>query len=132
MRCSRDMPPPSRRQLANFYAQRAEDVRRGGKTRPRQRAHVRRNDALLRACKFFPRNCAARCRKTPARSSDADIEDYYKKNEASYEQANLARIYIPRAKQIAPAAAKPGKAGAKARRENQCAAASDRGAKESG
>ena len=39
--------------------------------------------------------------------TDADIEDYYKKNEASYEQATFARIYIPRAKQIAPSAAKP-------------------------
>jgi len=39
--------------------------------------------------------------------TDGDIEDYYKKNEASYEQATFARIYIPRAKQIAPAASKP-------------------------
>lgn len=39
--------------------------------------------------------------------SGADIEDYYKKNEASYEQATFARIYVPRAKQIARAAAKP-------------------------
>src|SRR5208282_3246216 len=39
--------------------------------------------------------------------SDSDIEDYYKKNEASYEQATLARIVIPRAKQIAPSAAAP-------------------------
>jgi parvulin-like peptidyl-prolyl isomerase len=39
--------------------------------------------------------------------SDADIEDYYKKNEASYEQATLARIVVPRAKQIAPPAAAP-------------------------
>jgi parvulin-like peptidyl-prolyl isomerase len=39
--------------------------------------------------------------------SDGDIEDYYKKNEASYEQATLARIYIPKAKQIAPAPVTP-------------------------
>jgi hypothetical protein len=39
--------------------------------------------------------------------SDADLEDYYKKNEPSYEQATLARIYVPRAKQIVPSAAKP-------------------------
>jgi len=39
-----------------------------------------------------------------AKVSDADIEDYYKKNEASFEQATLARIFIPRAKQIAPVA----------------------------
>ncbi len=39
--------------------------------------------------------------------SDADIEDYYKKNEASYELATLARIIVPRAKQIAPSVAAP-------------------------
>jgi hypothetical protein len=39
--------------------------------------------------------------------SDGDIEDSYKKNIISYEQATLARIYIPRAKQIAPSPAKP-------------------------
>jgi len=31
--------------------------------------------------------------------SDADLEEYYKKNESSYEQATLARIFVPRAKQ---------------------------------
>jgi bifunctional DNA-binding transcriptional regulator/antitoxin component of YhaV-PrlF toxin-antitoxin module len=45
--------------------------------------------------------------------SDGDIEDYYKKSEASYEQATFARIYVPRAKQIVPPVAKP-KAGATA------------------
>jgi hypothetical protein len=30
---------------------------------------------------------------------DADLEDYYKKNESSFEQATLARIFVPRAKQ---------------------------------
>ncbi len=38
--------------------------------------------------------------------SDADIEDYYKKNETSYEQASLARIFIPRTKQPASPAVK--------------------------
>ena len=49
-------------------------------------------------------------REDSTKVSDADIEDYYKKNEASYEQATLARITIARAKQIKPAAAttKPG------------------------
>jgi hypothetical protein len=26
---------------------------------------------------------------------DADLEDYYKKNETSYEQASVARIFFP-------------------------------------
>ncbi len=39
--------------------------------------------------------------------SDEDVADYYKKNEASYEQASLQRIYIPRTKQIVNTPVKP-------------------------
>jgi bifunctional DNA-binding transcriptional regulator/antitoxin component of YhaV-PrlF toxin-antitoxin module len=39
--------------------------------------------------------------------SDGDIDDYYKKNEPSYEQATFARIFVPRAKQIVNAIVKP-------------------------
>src|ERR1039458_627845 len=45
--------------------------------------------------------------------TDGDIEDYYKKNELSYEQATFARIFVPRTKQIKPSVATP-KPGAKA------------------
>jgi hypothetical protein len=31
--------------------------------------------------------------------TDADLADYYKRNESSYEQATMARIFVPRAKQ---------------------------------
>ncbi|MGB0006994.1 MAG: peptidylprolyl isomerase [Candidatus Sulfotelmatobacter sp.] len=34
--------------------------------------------------------------------TDADLEDYYKKNQSSYEQATVARIFIPRTKAIVP------------------------------
>jgi hypothetical protein len=43
--------------------------------------------------------------------TDADLEDYYKKNEASYEQASLARIFVPHARQVVPADEKPENAG---------------------
>src|ERR1700681_1604643 len=39
--------------------------------------------------------------------SDGDIDDYYKKNEASYEQATFARIFVPRAKQIVHPVVRP-------------------------
>src|ERR1700686_920877 len=39
--------------------------------------------------------------------TDGDIDDYYKKNEASYEQATFARIFVPRAKQIVNPVVKP-------------------------
>jgi hypothetical protein len=49
--------------------------------------------------------------------SDADIDDYYKKNEANYVQATFARIFIPHTKQIVntpPKPKTPTAAGAKA------------------
>jgi len=39
--------------------------------------------------------------------TDSDIEDYYKKNEANYEQATFARIFVPRTKQPPASAVKP-------------------------
>ena len=36
--------------------------------------------------------------------SDTDLADYYKKNESSFEQATVARIYIPHARPTPPAA----------------------------
>jgi hypothetical protein len=32
----------------------------------------------------------------------ADLEDYYQKNKSTYEQATVARIFVPHAKQVAP------------------------------
>ncbi len=34
--------------------------------------------------------------------SDAELEDYYKQNKSSFEQATMARIFVPRTKQTAP------------------------------
>src|SRR2546421_712336 len=45
--------------------------------------------------------------------TDGDIDDYYKKNEPSYEQATFARIFVPRTKQIVNPVIRP-KAGTKA------------------
>jgi hypothetical protein len=38
-----------------------------------------------------------------ANITDTDVEEYYKTNEPSYEQAIVARIYVPHTKQIVPA-----------------------------
>ena len=35
--------------------------------------------------------------------SDADLEDYYKKNESAFEEATVARIFVPHARRIAAA-----------------------------
>jgi hypothetical protein len=39
----------------------------------------------------------------------ADLEDYYKKNHSAFEQATLARIFVPRAKKIVAALEEPKK-----------------------
>jgi parvulin-like peptidyl-prolyl isomerase len=44
--------------------------------------------------------------------SDEELEDYYKKNPSSYEQATLAKVFIPLTKQVPPPA--PPKPGTKA------------------
>src|SRR5260370_38587372 len=39
--------------------------------------------------------------------TDGPIEDYYKKNAPTYEQATFMRMYVPRVKQSVPAVATP-------------------------
>lgn len=39
--------------------------------------------------------------------SDADLADYYEKNKSSFEEATIARIFVPHAKQIAPSRDEP-------------------------
>jgi bifunctional DNA-binding transcriptional regulator/antitoxin component of YhaV-PrlF toxin-antitoxin module len=51
--------------------------------------------------------------------SDEEVEAYYKKNEASYEQGTLDRIFVPRSKQITNPAAKTDAKGAAKAAANQ-------------
>ena len=57
--------------------------------------------------------------------TDADLADYYKKNEASYEEATLARIFVPRAKEGEVAHGEPEDAQTKADEEAMAKLAAD-------
>jgi hypothetical protein len=57
--------------------------------------------------------------------TDADVEDYYKKNESAFEQATMARIFVPRAKQREPAGEEEGEAQSKADEEEMMKVAND-------
>jgi PPIC-type PPIASE domain len=57
--------------------------------------------------------------------SDADLADYYKKNEASYEEATVARIFVPRAKEIEAAHGEPVDAQTKADEDAMMKVAAD-------
>ena len=100
------MSPAMRRNLASTYAQMlrmsAAAEKRGLEKDPKY-------DELMYYVRMqiLSRELRDALQEDSGKVSDADIEDYYKKNEASYEQATLARIIVPRAKQIAPSAAAP-------------------------
>jgi hypothetical protein len=57
--------------------------------------------------------------------SEADLGDYYKKNEASYEEATLARIFVPRAKEGEAAHGEPEEAQTKADEDAMTKVAAD-------
>jgi hypothetical protein len=106
------VPPANRRRLANFYAG-ALKMSSAAEKRGLDKGPI--FDEMMRFARlqvlYQVMNRALQ--EDANKVSDADIEDYYKKNEASYELATFARIYIPRTKQIVTSPATP-KAGAKA------------------
>jgi len=100
------MPPAIRRQLATAYTRMLQmstaAAKRGLDKQPKF-------DEMMQFARMqiLSQELSRALQEDSGKVSDADIEDYYKKNEAAYEQATMARIVIPRAKQIAPAAAAP-------------------------
>jgi hypothetical protein len=103
------MSPAIRRQLATRYSMilkmAAEAEKRGldKQTSFEQKMYFARLQILTQ-------ELSGALQADSAKVTDADIEEYYKKNEPSYEQATFMRIIVPRTKQIQPAAAsaKPG------------------------
>ena len=57
--------------------------------------------------------------------SDADLADYYTKNESSYEEATLARIFVPRTKESEAAHGEPENAQTKAGEDAMMKVAAD-------
>jgi bifunctional DNA-binding transcriptional regulator/antitoxin component of YhaV-PrlF toxin-antitoxin module len=107
------MAPPLRRQLANRYSQvlkmTAAAEKRGLDKQPsfEEKMHFVRMQVLAQAL-------GTALQEDSAKVTDNEIADYYKKNEATYEQATFLRIFVPHAKQIVNPPAKPApKTGAK-------------------
>jgi hypothetical protein len=103
------MPPAVKRQLANKYSvylkmsTAAEQRGLDKGTSFEEKMHYARMQILSQ-------ELSASLQADSQKVSDEDIADYYKKNEATYEQASLIRIYIPRSKQIPNPVAKTGPA----------------------
>jgi PPIC-type PPIASE domain len=106
------MPPAMRRQLATRYGwalkMSVAAEKRGLDKTPAFEEKVRSARIQILAQELINA-----LREDSNKVTDADIEDYYKKNTSSYEQATFERIFVPRAKQIAPSVVTP-KAPAKA------------------
>ena len=97
------MSPAIRRQLATRYSwalrMSAEAEKRGLDKQPSFEEKMQ-----WARLQILSQELSAALQADSAKVTDADVEDYYKKNEATYEQATLTRIFIPKTKQITPAA----------------------------
>ena len=100
------MPPAVRRQLATRYSQ-VLKMSTAAEKRGLDKGPTFDEKMYFARMQILSQELGRALQEDSDKITDSDIENYYKKNEASYEQATFARIYIPRAKQIAPAAAKP-------------------------
>jgi parvulin-like peptidyl-prolyl isomerase len=93
------MPPPVRRQLANQYAMlvvMANEAHKMGVDKgPKfeQQLRIQRMQAMATQLRQALQEKAG---EVP----DKDIEDYYHKNAASYEQASVQRLFIPHSRQL--------------------------------
>src|SRR5271157_5326307 len=105
-----NMPPAIRRQLATAYSRMLRMSTAAEKRGLNKGASFEEKMNFARM-QILSQELSRALQEESGKVTDADIEDYYKKNEASYEQATFARIFIPREKQIVPSAEKP-KAGA--------------------
>ncbi|MGB9205911.1 MAG: peptidylprolyl isomerase [Terriglobales bacterium] len=100
------MPPAMRRNLANSYARAlkmsAEAEKRGLAKGPKFDEKM-----SLARISILSQELNGALREDSNKVSDVDLEDYYKKNTSSYEQATFARIFVPRVKQIPPSVVTP-------------------------
>jgi hypothetical protein len=105
-----NMPPAIRRNLANKYSimlrMSTEAEKRSLDKQPKfdETMHFARMQILSGELSHALQEDAGKL-------SDSDVEDYYKNNQANFEQASLAKLFVPHTKQIPPPA--PPKAGAK-------------------
>lgn len=105
-----NMSPAIRRQLATAYSRMlkmsTDAEKRGLDKQPKFDEMM-----LFARMQILSQELSRALQDDSNKVTDSEIQDYYNKNQSSYEQATFARIFVPRNKQIAPAAAKP-KAGA--------------------
>jgi parvulin-like peptidyl-prolyl isomerase len=98
------MSPALRRQVATSYSQMLKRAAAAEK-RGLDKGPTYEEKMALARMQILSQELGRTLQEDSGKVTDAEIEDYYKKNEASYEQATFERIFVPRTKQIVPHAA---------------------------
>jgi bifunctional DNA-binding transcriptional regulator/antitoxin component of YhaV-PrlF toxin-antitoxin module len=100
------MSPAVRRQAATFYSKMLK-MSAAAEKRGLDKGPTFEEKMALARMQILSQELSHSLQEDSAKVSDDDIGDYYKKNVTSYQQGSFARIFIPRAKQIKPAAVTP-------------------------
>src|SRR5271165_7164501 len=104
------MPPALRRQLATRYSY-VLKMSSAAEKRGLDKSPSFEQKMQFARMQILTQELSNALQAESQKVSDEDVAENYKKNEASYEQANFVRIFVPRTKQITNPVAKP-KAGA--------------------
>jgi hypothetical protein len=107
-----DMPPALRLKVANAYARNMR-MAAAAEKRGLDRTAAFEEEMRYARMQLLSQDLDRALRAEANNISDADVAGYYEKNKSSFEQATVARIFVPHAKQIAPGA--PEKANDEAR-----------------
>jgi hypothetical protein len=100
------MSPAIRRRAATVYAQLLK-MSTAAEKRGLDKQPTFNEKMILARMQILSQELSHALQEDSGKVSDSEIEEYYKENEPSYEQASLARIFVPRVKQIVPAVVKP-------------------------
>ena len=101
------MSPAIRRQLATRYAW-VLKMSDAAEKRGLDKGPAFEEKMKFARMQILSQELSSTLQQDAGKVTDADMEDYYKKNASSYEQASFIRIFIPRSKQLANPVAKPG------------------------
>ena len=102
------MAPPIRRQLASRYSS-ALKMSVDAEKRGLDKSTSFEEKMYFARLQILAQELGSALQKDSNNISDADVEEYYKKNQGNYEEATLSRIIVPHTKTTpAPAAPKAG------------------------
>jgi PPIC-type PPIASE domain len=105
------MPQPLRLKVANAYARNLK-MSAAAQTRGLDKTPEFKEEMRYARLQLLSQDLDRALQREADNIADADVVSYYQKNQASYEQATLARIFVPHSTQDATPAQKDGAAAA--------------------